>query len=122
MGSASRAVACAAALCCSISIVAAPAGAWPWSKSWSIKTAVFDFSDDTNHNLCVCYRNGFSAGASKPPIAASDYETGYSLCRSNLTPPEDGGRAWTTGFNNAKASAWSKRSCNWYLRSLAEAE
>lgn len=92
--------------------------AWPWSKRWSIDDAKFDFTGDRNHDICVCYWNGYDAGATKPPISSADYETGYKLCRAQVSPAADGARAWTTGYLNGQSSGWGKRSCTSYLRNI----
>lgn len=64
--------------------------------------------------LCKCFGDGFDLAGSNVGVMSAQYRTGFELCRAQIG--DDGGCAWTAGWNARLSSRPFEASCRTYLR------
>lgn len=64
--------------------------------------------------LCSCFNDGFDLAGSNVGVMSAQYRTGFEYCRAQLG--DDGGYAWTAGWNARVSARPFEASCRTYLR------
>jgi hypothetical protein len=64
--------------------------------------------------ICACFNDGFALAGQNVGVMSSQYRTGFEYCRAQLG--EDGGCAWTAGWNAQLSSRPFDASCRTFLR------
>jgi hypothetical protein len=64
--------------------------------------------------LCGCFTDGFELAGSNVGVMSAQYRTGFEVCRTQLG--EDGGCAFTAGWNARLSAKPFEASCRAYLK------
>jgi len=65
-------------------------------------------------DVCECYKKGFKLADQDDRVLSADYSTGFVLCRE--LHGENGGQAWTAGWNARMSARPFEASCRSYLK------
>ncbi|MEQ1932073.1 MAG: hypothetical protein ABL957_16290 [Parvularculaceae bacterium] len=69
--------------------------------------------------LCGCFSEGFDLAASNVGVMSAQYRTGFEVCRTQLG--EQGGCAFTAGWNARLSARPFESSCRTFLKRPADA-
>jgi hypothetical protein len=81
---------------------------------YSTPTATPVAASTRNDLLCECFNEGFELAGSNVGVMSAQYRTGFEYCRAQLS--DEGGCAWTAGWNARLSAKPFEASCRAYLR------
>ncbi len=69
---------------------------------------------DPDALICQCFEDGFKLAGSDVGVMSAQYRTGFEYCRAQLG--DDGGCAWTAGWNAKLSARPFDASCRAFIR------